>query len=618
MLFVCCDRAFAETSIESKRIAILIANGNYPDSGLPQQSAAKDAALLADELGRDSFEVDLEKDLGRDGMRTSLDGFLAKIKPGTTALLYFNGIGIQVARQTFLIPVNAEIWSEADVEREGTSLDTIVADMNRRGAAVKIVIVDASRRNPFERRFRAYSAGLASLDAPDGTLVMYTAAPNKVGPDSTGEVSLFMNELVKELRTPNISAEDAIMHTRIGVSRASNGEQVPWFASSLVDPIFFGRTADASSPTAPPPDSAPSQAVVPVPIAPPAVPDAKAPAPVEPPPSPAPPVKATVVPPTSIAQAPIKPAPKPPPVPVKAPVTGPPGESVPGPDASGKRRSIQEQSKPPGAPPSVVAPTPSASVADVPPSAPAENKVVDTRPGKTFRDCPDCPEMTVLDAGSFLMGSGTTPFDRPPHRVTIAKPFAMARTEVTFADWDRCLAAGGCSFKPDSQGFGEGEHPVINVSWTDAKDFTAWLSKKTGHTYRLPSEAEWEYAAHGATTTAFSWGPTVGTHKANCADCGTDRESPHTLPVKGFPPNAYGLYDMAGNAAEWVEDCWNPSYRGAPKDGSAWVSGTCEQRVLRGGSFDGTAAYIKPSARFRYDADVRYWANGLRVMREIP
>ena len=143
------------------------------------------------------------------------------------------------------------------------------------------------------------------------------------------------------------------------------------------------------------------------------------------------------------------------------------------------------------------------------------------------------------------------------------------------------------------------------------------VAERQGRSYRLPTEAEWEYAAHGGTGTMFSWGTTVGKHMANCADCG-GHEGPHTLPVRSFPANGYGLYDMAGNAAEWVEDCWNASYRGAPKDGSAWLTGNCEQRVLRGGSFDGSSAYVKPSARFRYDADVRYWANGFRVLREGP
>ena len=215
------------------------------------------------------------------------------------------------------------------------------------------------------------------------------------------------------------------------------------------------------------------------------------------------------------------------------------------------------------------------------------------------------------------MGAGTTPYDRPVHRVAIAKPFAMSAAEVTFKDWDACVTGGGCTFKPDDLGWGADDRPVINISWLDAKTYAAWLSKQTGHTYRLPSEAEWEYAARGGSTTAFAWGAAVGSGMANCRDCqsGATRQ---TLPTRSFPPNRYGLFDMAGNAAEWVEDCWNDTYRGAPKDGAAWVTGSCGQRVLRGGSFDSTATYVRPAARFRYDADVRYYGNGFRVVRNLP
>jgi formylglycine-generating enzyme required for sulfatase activity len=224
----------------------------------------------------------------------------------------------------------------------------------------------------------------------------------------------------------------------------------------------------------------------------------------------------------------------------------------------------------------------------------------------------------VLDRGTFQMGSGTTPFDRPPHRVTIGKPFAIGVNEVTFDEWNACQSDGGCAYKPDDQGFGGGLHPVINVSWSDAHDYLAWLSRRTGKTYRLPSEAEWEYAAHGGTSTPYSWGVSIKQHMANCADCGAGLDSARTVEVRHYPANGFGLFDMAGNAAEWVEDCWHQTYRGAPKDGSAWLGDNCSQRVLRGGSFDSAAAYAKPSARFRYDADVRYWANGFRVARDVP
>ena len=187
-------------------------------------------------------------------MQRAIDAFTGKIRPGMAALFYFSGYGIQVARQTYLIPVNAQVWTEAEVRRDGISLDALLADMNRKGAKVKIVIIDAGRRNPFERRFRASAAGLAALDAPDGTLAMYSAAPGKVINESTGTNSLFVSELVKELRVPNLTAEQVFNRARVGVSRASNNEQVPWVASSLVDEFSFGPARSVTSvPTPAPP-----------------------------------------------------------------------------------------------------------------------------------------------------------------------------------------------------------------------------------------------------------------------------------------------------------------------------------------------------------------------------
>ncbi len=224
--------------------------------------------------------------------------------------------------------------------------------------------------------------------------------------------------------------------------------------------------------------------------------------------------------------------------------------------------------------------------------------------------------MIVVPAGEFEMGSNETHFEKPEHRVKIANPFAIGRYEVTFREWDLCVAAGACRYRPDDHGWGRDNRPAIDVSWDDAKTYVAWLAQTTGQKYRLPSEAEWEYAARAGTTTAYWWGRDAGTGHANCDGCG-GKAARQTVPAGSFTPNAFGLFDTAGNAAEWVEDCWNDSYRGAPKDGSAWTTGQCRLRVLRGGSFGNKANAIRSAARFRYDADVRYYANGFRVARDL-
>jgi formylglycine-generating enzyme required for sulfatase activity len=237
-------------------------------------------------------------------------------------------------------------------------------------------------------------------------------------------------------------------------------------------------------------------------------------------------------------------------------------------------------------------------------------------PGELFRDCSDCPELAIVPSGEFDMGSTAKPTEQPVHHVSIPKNFAIGRRDVTFAEWDRCVAQSACKFSPPDQGWGRVDRPVTNVSWDDAKEFIAWLSKTTGKPYRLPTEAEWEYAARGGSTTPYWWGKDVGAGRAQCEECGGSANG-RTATAGSFRPNAFGLFDTAGNAAEWVEDCWNPTYRGAPNDGSAWTNGDCSLRVLRGGSFADKAAAVRSSARFRYDEDVRYYANGFRVARDL-
>src|SRR3984957_8748392 len=237
-------------------------------------------------------------------------------------------------------------------------------------------------------------------------------------------------------------------------------------------------------------------------------------------------------------------------------------------------------------------------------------------PGDIFRDCDDCPELVVVSPGDFVMGSGDTPYEKPERTIAMSRPFAIGRREVTFAEWDQCADAGACKYRPDDHGWGRGDRPAINVSWDDTKVFVGWLSQKTGQKYRLPSEAEWEYAARAGTKTPFWWGHDIGTGHAQCDTCGSPTKQ-QVVAAGSFRPNGFGLYDTAGNAAEWVEDCWNDNYKNAPKDAAAWTTGDCRLRVLRGGNFNSKAPEVRSSARFRYDEDVRYYANGFRVVREL-
>jgi hypothetical protein len=229
----------ASRAADAAKIALVIGNAKYPDNEFVLNDAANDAQDVANELTRDGFVVDRQINLTGDAMRQALDRFYTRIVPGSVALIFFDGFGIQSNRQTYLLPVDAQIWTEPDVSRDGFSLDAILAEMNTRGAAIKIALIDASRRNPFERRFRRYSAGLAPAITPSNTLVLYSAALGAVVASGQTDHSLFVTELLREMRAPNVSAEQALTNTKNGVIGATNREQVPWLSSSLTTEFSF-------------------------------------------------------------------------------------------------------------------------------------------------------------------------------------------------------------------------------------------------------------------------------------------------------------------------------------------------------------------------------------------
>ena len=237
--------AGAPAQTDSGRIALVIGNGNYPDADVPLAQPPRDARTLSDELKRNNFDVTVLENITKEQMRRALDAFYTKIRPGTVALFFFSGYGIQSERETYILPLNAQVWSERDVRNDGFSLDKVLAEMNARGAGVKIAVLDASRRNPFERRFRGVSSGLAPANLPREALVMYSASPGSIvsDPDS----ALLVSELLKEMRAPDLTAAQIFDRTRIGVSRASRNEQVPWISSSLVEDFYFNRASRPSS-----------------------------------------------------------------------------------------------------------------------------------------------------------------------------------------------------------------------------------------------------------------------------------------------------------------------------------------------------------------------------------
>ena len=275
----------------------------------------------------------------------------------------------------------------------------------------------------------------------------------------------------------------------------------------------------------------------------------------------------------------------------------------------------------PAAPPPAAEPPAAAIAAAEPPAmtAPAarEQKASLVRESNGVLDCPDCPVLVRINPGTFTMGSQSDdPSRRPVRKVVIEKPFALGKYEVTVAEWRACVRAGACT-EPRMNQPTDGM-PVYNVHWQDAAAYVAWLSRKTGKAYHLPSEAQWEYAARAGTTSSYWWGEELKRGMVICRNCGTsgfDRLRPPVVDAQ--PANPFGLVGMSGGVAEWLADCWFKDYVGAPADGEARDAPDCTKRVLRGGSWRDGPADFEVSSRNFYDVDVRYLANGFRVAREL-
>jgi uncharacterized caspase-like protein len=232
---------------KSARVALVIGNGHYPDAGAPLAQPINDARAVTTALRHDGFDVDVVEDATREDMTRAVERLKAKIGPDSTVMLYFGGYGVQVGRQSYMIPVDAAIWKERDIRRDGMSVEAILDVMKERGAHAKLVVLDASRRNPYERRFRGYSRGLAPIDMPENALILTSATPGKVADDADGQNSLLAGELLKNLNAKPASAEAVFTNTRVAVTRASDGEQVPAVSSSLVDDVQFGMGATAKA-----------------------------------------------------------------------------------------------------------------------------------------------------------------------------------------------------------------------------------------------------------------------------------------------------------------------------------------------------------------------------------
>src|SRR5947199_4113105 len=304
-------------------------------------------------------------------------------------------------------------------------------------------------------------------------------------------------------------------------------------------------------------------------------------------------VSAPVSPPAEVQKAPAAKRPAPP--------------AQPAPTAAPTQQQAAPQPEPSPAPKPAPSPAPQQAAPLPPPASPspAAPAAQPTTPAAaSIRE----PEMISLRGGSFAMGSNEDVSEKPVRQVTV-KPFAMGKFPVSVREWNACAAAKACGFTAS----GKDDAPVTNVSWSDARQYAAWLAETTRKPYRLPSEAEWEYAARGGTQTRYWWGDQFQAGMVNCKNCSDIQAIDQPVKVGSLKPNAFGLYDMGGGVDQWVEDCWHKTYQGAPMDGTAWVGGDCSSHVMRSGSWKNDARYVRPSNRDSYDTNVRYPTHGFRV-----
>jgi formylglycine-generating enzyme required for sulfatase activity len=295
-----------------------------------------------------------------------------------------------------------------------------------------------------------------------------------------------------------------------------------------------------------------------------------------------------------------------PPQPATAPAAQPakPADSKPPPEqARTSPKSPPQQGKAP--------PAPAAEGGQEPGAAPTAGAMA------AVKDCDACPLMVALSPGPFTMGSNSSdPSERPAHKVALRTPFAIGKYEVTVGEWTQCVKASVCPSVPSAANAAD-RLPMRDVSWDEAQLYLKWLSTVSRRPYRLPTEAEWEYAARGGTTTRYWWGEQMKGGNSSCQGCGEPWKADAPPPVGSFVANPFGLADMNGSVWEWVQDCWHSSYKGAPADGSAWADGNCQSRVIRGGSWREDGSYMLSTTRFKYDASVRQSQNGFRVARAL-
>ena len=568
------------------RHALLIGNQAYTGEIGALTNPHNDVALLEAALKKLGFTVTVVRDARLGATNIAINRYLRTLSgagPGAVGFFYYSGHGAADGTTNYLIPVDATSTDTAELWDQSLRLGEITRRLKAEaGNATHFVVFDACRntlklREPGKRTI-VQAKGFRAERQEAGMLISYATAEGELASDIGQGAGPYAKALAEEIMTPGIEAVTMFRNVQRRV-RSSVGQERYLGFNALGDVYFAGKEAvpAAVAPTAPAPVSAAQASRAEVAAF----------------------CREIATNPSAAIVASLRDAYK--------------GTPMAGCADARLAELVSSQTAAISSPAPVPRPTPASRDAAL-------------SVGETFRDCYSndpvenrkCPEMVMVPAGSFMMGSPDNEKEReseegPQRRVTIAKPFAVGKFEVTFDEWDACVAAGvaagGCAHKPETS-WGRGRQPVISVSWDDAKQYVAWLARTTGQPYRLLSETEWEYAARAGTTTPYSWGDAFDATKAN-------NDKGRTVPVGAYKPNAFGLHDMHGNVWEWVEDCWNGDYKSAPGDSAARTSGDCSRHVLRGGSWYSGPLVLRSAVRDWHRSDYRLNVNGFRVARVL-
>jgi len=593
------DREIAD----EKRVALVIGNSNYRQHYLP--NPRNDATDMAQRLQKYGFTVIHKQDLNQRQFKNAVRDFKQRISKDGISLFYYAGHGIQIEGRNYLLPVGSDIQSAEDVEYNAIDAQWIVKGMNKAGSRVNIIILDACRNNPFRGFFRSQE-GLAAMHAPDGTIISYATALGKKASDGSGRNGLYTEQLLAAIQTPGLSIEKVFKQTATGVKQKSGGQQVPWVSTSLTGKDFCFTLCQQA------PSVDISQLLHMCKMH----------------------YKANHL--TSgrggTALACYEEVLKKEPLNLEA-VAG--IEKIEARYISWIKRALDsgqtERAKRYLASLRLVNPESpqlvdfearlQASLSQI--SRKAESSVNKKVFRDRLKDGSLGPEMVWIPAGSFRMGDlqgGGNKDEKPIHQVSVGR-FAMGRYEVTFAEYDKFAQATGRQ-KPSDEGWGRGNRPVINVSWHEATAYAKWLSQQTGQQYRLPTEAEWGYAARARTTTKYWWGNTASHEYANygadscCSGLakGKDRWK-YTSPVGSFEPNPFSLYDTVGNVWEWTCSLYDKKYNGKEQKCLIKSNSKSNYFVLRGGSWYNEARVVRSVSHLRRQPARRFWEVGFRLAR---